>query len=63
MWIEMASLIVKHTMARMETEIREGLGKQVYRDCIQALKKWLILRFADTDIEKLDLAAVTQFDA
>ena len=63
MWIEMASLIVKHTMARMETEIREGLGKQVYRDCIQALKKWLILRFAGTDIEKLDLAAVTQFDA
>ena len=47
----------------METEIREGVGKQAYRDYTQALKKWLIPYFGGTDIAKLDLAAVTRFDA
>ena len=47
----------------METEIREGVGKQAYRDYAQALNKWLIPYFGGTDIAKLDLAAVTAFDA
>ncbi|MDB3961773.1 site-specific integrase [Paracoccaceae bacterium] len=47
----------------METEIREGVGKQAYRDYTQALNKWLIPYFDSTDIAKLDLAAVTAFDA
>ena len=47
----------------METEIREGVGKQAYRDYVQALNKWLIPYFGGTDIAKLDLAAVTAFDA
>ena len=55
--------VAKHAIARMETEIREGVGKQAYRDYVQALNKWLIPYFGGTDIAKLDLAAVTAFDA
>ena len=55
--------VAKHAIARMETEIREGVGKQAYRDYTQALNKWLIPYFGTTDIAKLDLAAVTAFDA
>ena len=55
--------VAKHAIARMETEIREGVGKQAYRDYVQALNKWLIPYFGTTDIAKLDLAAVTAFDA
>jgi len=55
--------VAKHAIARMEAEIREGVGKQAYRDYTQALNKWLIPYFGTTDIAKLDLAAVTAFDA
>ena len=55
--------VAKHAIARMETEIREGAGKQAYKDYTQALNKWLIPYFGGTDIAKLDLAAVTRFDA
>jgi len=55
--------VAKHAIARMETEIREGVGKQSYKDYVQALNKWLIPYFGGTDIAKLDLAAVTAFDA
>ncbi len=55
--------VAKHAMHRMETEIREGVGKQAYKDYTQALNKWLIPYFGTTDIAKLDLAAVTRFDA
>jgi len=55
--------VAKHAIARMETEIREGAGKQAYKDYTQALNKWLIPYFGTTDIAKLDLAAVTAFDA
>jgi hypothetical protein len=47
----------------METEIREDVGKQAYKDCTQALNKWLIPYFGTNGIVKLDLAAVTAFDA
>ena len=53
----------KHAIARMDAELREGVGKQAYKDYIQALNKWLIPYFGGTDIAKLDLAAVTAFDA
>ena len=39
------------------------MGKQAYRDYTQALNKWLIPYFGKTDIAKIDLAAVTVFDA
>ena len=55
--------VAKHAIAGMETEVREGVGKQAYRDYVQALNKWLIPHFGTTDIAKLDLAAVTRFDA
>ena len=55
--------VAKHAITRMETEIREGVGKQAYRDYVQAFNKWLIPYFGGTDIAKLDLAAVTAFDA
>jgi integrase len=55
--------VAKHAINRMETEIHEGVGKQSYKDYVQALNKWLIPYFGTTDIAKLDLAAVTAFDA
>ena len=55
--------VAKYAVSRMESEIREGVGKQAYRDYVQALNKWLIPYFGTTDIAKLDLAAVTAFDA
>ena len=55
--------VAKYAIIRMETEIREGVGKQSYRDYIRALHNWLIPYFGRTDIAKLDLAAVTAFDA
>ena len=55
--------VAKHAINRMETEIREGVGKQVYKDYTQALNKWLIPYFGKTDVAKLDLVAVTRFDA
>ena len=55
--------VAKYAVSRMETEIREGVGKQAYRDYTQALNKLLIPYFGTTDIAKLDLAAVTRFDA
>ena len=55
--------VAKHAINRMETEIHEGVGKQAYRDYVQALNKWLIPYFGTTDIAKLDLAAVTAFDS
>ena len=55
--------VAKYAVNRMESEIREGVGKQSYKDYVQALNKWLIPYFGTTDIAKLDLAAVTAFDA
>ena len=53
----------KHAIARMDAELKEGVGKQAYKDYIQALNMWLVPYFGGTDIAKLDLAAVTAFDA
>ena len=55
--------VAKHAITRMETEIREGVGKQAYRDYVQALNKWLVPYFGTQDIEKIDLTAVTKFAA
>ena len=55
--------VAKYAVSRMESEIREGVGKQSYKDYVQALNKWLIPYFGGIDIAKLDLAAVTRFDA
>ena len=55
--------VARHAIHRMETEFEQGVGKQAYKDYIQVLNKWLIPYFGGTDIAKLDLAAVTAFDA
>ena len=55
--------VARHAMHRMEAELEQGVGKQAYKDYIQVLNKWLIPYFGGTDIAKLDLAAVTAFDA
>ena len=44
--------VAKHAITRMETEIREGVGKQAYRDCEQTLNKRLIPYFGTTDKAK-----------
>ena len=55
--------VAKHAMNRIQSELREGVGKQSYKDYLQALNKWLTPYSVTTDIAKLDLAAVTAFDA
>ena len=55
--------VAKHAINRIQSELREGVGKQSYKDYLKALNKWLIRYFGATDIAKLDLAAVTVFDA
>ena len=55
--------VARHAINRMEGELEQGVGKQAYKDYIQVLNKWLIPYFGGTDISKLDLAAVTAFDA
>jgi len=55
--------VARHAIHRMEAELEQGVGKQAYKDYIQVLNKWLIPYFGGTDIAKLDLAAVTVFDA
>ena len=55
--------VARHAIHRMEAELEQGVGKQAYKDYIQVLNKWLIPYFGGTDICKLDLAAVTAFDA
>ncbi|MXU66068.1 tyrosine-type recombinase/integrase [Oceanomicrobium pacificus] len=47
----------------MQDELDEGGGKQAYKDYISALRRWLVPHFGDTDIAKIDLAALTAFDA
>ena len=54
--------VALHAIRRMENEIIEGVGKQAYKDYIQAINKWLIPYFAQTDIAKIDYAAIKSFD-
>jgi integrase len=55
--------VSEYAIKRMQDELREGGGKQAYKDYISALRRWLIPYFGDTDIAKIDLAALTAFDA
>jgi len=52
-----------YAIKRMEAELAEGAGKQAYRDYTQALNRWLIPFFGNTDISKIDLAMLKNFDA
>lgn len=55
--------VAEHAIKRMQNELAEGVGKQSYKDYIQALNKWLIPYFAKTDIAKIDYAQLKHFDA
>lgn len=55
--------VAEYAIRRMQKELDEGGGKQAYRDYISALRRWLIPYFGATDVAKIDLAALTAFDA
>lgn len=48
---------------RMQDDLAADTGKQAYKDYISAINKWLIPYFEKTDVAKIDLAALTAFDA
>lgn len=55
--------VAEFTVQRMQDDLAAGTGKQAYKDYISALNKWLIPYFEKTDVDKIDLAALTAFDA
>lgn len=55
--------VATYAMKRMQNDLDGGAGKQAYKDYVSALRRWLIPYFGDTDIAKIDLAALTAFDA
>lgn len=55
--------VAQHAIKRMQAELDEGGGKQAYKDYVSALNRWLIPYFETTDVAKIDLAALTAFDA
>lgn len=48
---------------RMQDELDAGTGKVAYKDYLSALNRYLIPYFEKTDVAKIDLAALTAFDA
>ena len=55
--------VAEYAIARMQRELDAGGGKQAYKDYFSALRIWLIPYFGSTDVAKIDLAALTAFDA
>lgn len=55
--------VAAHAVKRMQNELAEGVSKQAYRDYIQALNRCLIPYFGKTDIAKIDLSLLKNFDA
>ncbi len=55
--------VAEFVIKRLQGELENGTGKQSYKDYISALRNWLIPYFRDTDVDKIDLAALTRFDA
>ncbi|MDO6456282.1 tyrosine-type recombinase/integrase [Celeribacter halophilus] len=55
--------VAEYAILRMQKELNEGGGKQAYKDYISALRRWLIPYFGSVDVAKIDLAALTAFDA
>ncbi|MCA0045115.1 tyrosine-type recombinase/integrase [Celeribacter litoreus] len=55
--------VAEYAIKRMQETLENGTGKQAYRDYISALRIWLIPHFGSTDVDKIDLAALTAFDA
>lgn len=55
--------VAEYAIKRMQDALENGTGKQAYKDYISALRIWMIPFFGSTDIDKIDLAALTAFDA
>lgn len=55
--------VAEFAIKRMQDDLEAGTGKQAYKDYIAAINKWLIPYFEKTDVEKIDLAKLTAFDA
>jgi integrase len=54
--------VAEFAIQRMQNDLNDGYGKQAYKDYISALTRWLMPYFGSTDIDKIDLAALTAFD-
>jgi len=55
--------VAQHSIERMQDALEADAGKQAYKDCINALREWLIPFFGKTDITRVDMAALKSFDA
>ena len=54
--------VAEHAVKRMQSQLDDGYGKQAFKDYISALQRWLIPYFGNTDIDKIDLRALVEFD-
>ncbi|MGJ8530201.1 hypothetical protein [Maritalea sp.] len=54
--------VAEHTVMRMQAQLKSGQGKLAFKDYISALQRWLIPYFGNTDIDKIDLRALVEFD-
>ena len=52
----------EHTIKRMNEDLEAGVGKSAYKDYISALQVWFIPHFANIDINKINLKALTEFN-
>lgn len=55
--------VAEHTIKRMQNDLAAGVGKQAYKDYIQALNKWHIPFFGKYDLDKIDFKNLKKFDA
>lgn len=55
--------VAEFAAKRMQDELDAGTGKVAYKDYLSALNRYLIPYFEKTDVAKIDLAALTAFDA
>ena len=55
--------VAEYAIKRMQDALENGTGKQAYKDYISALRIWLIPYFEKIDVDKIDYASLTAFDA
>ena len=54
--------VAEHTIKRMQDDSAAGVGKQAYKDYIQALNKWHIPFFGKYDLDKINHKNLKKFD-
>jgi len=55
--------VAEHTIKRMNQDLNAGVGKSAYKDYISALQVWFIPYFGKIDISKINLKALSEFNA